>query len=147
MSLDCFEIFDDSITFTCRSVFSSLAQLISISRVEVSSRRSAGLPSARTAWRTHLLGQTLIVTEGRGWVQQGGQPVQSVRAASHADRVPYGLLAGVENTVHIEPLDSAENALQMSYYGAAFIVAFILFGTLLACRNRCAGGTRRHFDR
>jgi quercetin dioxygenase-like cupin family protein len=30
-------------------------------------------PSARTAWHTHPLGQTLIVTAGRGWVQfEGG---------------------------------------------------------------------------
>lgn len=31
-------------------------------------------PGARTAWHTHPLGQTLIVTAGRGWVQsQGGR--------------------------------------------------------------------------
>jgi quercetin dioxygenase-like cupin family protein len=29
-------------------------------------------PSARTAWHTHPLGQTLIVTAGAGWVQQEG---------------------------------------------------------------------------
>jgi quercetin dioxygenase-like cupin family protein len=30
-------------------------------------------PGARTAWHTHPLGQTLVVTEGIGWVQiQGG---------------------------------------------------------------------------
>ena len=29
-------------------------------------------PGARTAWHTHPLGQTLIVTEGRGWVQSEG---------------------------------------------------------------------------
>ena len=26
-------------------------------------------PGARTAWHTHPLGQTLIVTQGRGWLQ------------------------------------------------------------------------------
>jgi len=29
-------------------------------------------PGARTAWHTHPLGQTLIVTSGRGWVQALG---------------------------------------------------------------------------
>ena len=29
-------------------------------------------PGARTAWHTHPLGQTLIVTEGRWWVQSEG---------------------------------------------------------------------------
>ena len=31
-------------------------------------------PSARTAWHTHPLGQTLIVTVGCGWVQRDGGP-------------------------------------------------------------------------
>jgi quercetin dioxygenase-like cupin family protein len=35
-------------------------------------------PGARTAWHTHPLGQTLIVTSGRGWVQQWGGPVEEV---------------------------------------------------------------------
>jgi quercetin dioxygenase-like cupin family protein len=29
-------------------------------------------PGARTAWHTHPLGQTLIVTSGLGWVQREG---------------------------------------------------------------------------
>jgi len=36
-------------------------------------------PGARTAWHTHPLGQTLIVTAGVGWVQQWGQPRQQIR--------------------------------------------------------------------
>lgn len=35
-------------------------------------------PGARTAWHTHPLGQTLIVTFGRGWVQREGSPVAEV---------------------------------------------------------------------
>ena len=35
-------------------------------------------PGARTAWHTHPLGQTLIVTFGRGRVQREGGPVQEV---------------------------------------------------------------------
>lgn len=36
-------------------------------------------PGARTAWHTHPLGQTLIVTAGCGWVQLQGQPLQEIR--------------------------------------------------------------------
>jgi quercetin dioxygenase-like cupin family protein len=36
-------------------------------------------PGARTAWHTHPLGQTLIVTAGVGWVQQFGGQVQEIR--------------------------------------------------------------------
>jgi quercetin dioxygenase-like cupin family protein len=36
-------------------------------------------PAARTAWHTHPLGQTLIVTAGCGWVQREGGPVEEIR--------------------------------------------------------------------
>jgi len=36
-------------------------------------------PGARTAWHTHPLGQTLIVTSGLGWVQRDGGPVEEIR--------------------------------------------------------------------
>jgi quercetin dioxygenase-like cupin family protein len=36
-------------------------------------------PGARTAWHTHPLGQTLIVTSGLGWVQREGGPVEQIR--------------------------------------------------------------------
>jgi quercetin dioxygenase-like cupin family protein len=35
-------------------------------------------PGARSAWHTHPLGQILIVTDGVGWVQQWGGPVQVI---------------------------------------------------------------------
>lgn len=35
-------------------------------------------PGARTAWHTHPLGQTLIVTFGRGLVQHDGGPVEEI---------------------------------------------------------------------
>ena len=35
-------------------------------------------PGARTAWHTHPLGQTLIVTAGRGWVQEWGGPKKEI---------------------------------------------------------------------
>jgi len=36
-------------------------------------------PGARTAWHTHPLGQTLIVTAGSGWIRQWGGPIQEIR--------------------------------------------------------------------
>lgn len=35
-------------------------------------------PGARTAWHTHPLGQTLIVTAGSGRVQCQGEPIQEI---------------------------------------------------------------------
>jgi quercetin dioxygenase-like cupin family protein len=47
-----------------------------------SARAAAALvtfePGARTAWHTHPLGQTLIVTSGLGWVQREGGPVLEI---------------------------------------------------------------------
>jgi quercetin dioxygenase-like cupin family protein len=37
-------------------------------------------PGARTAWHTHPLGQTLIVTSGVGWTQCEGEPIVEIRA-------------------------------------------------------------------
>ena len=36
-------------------------------------------PGARTAWHTHPLGQTLIVTSGLGRVQLAGRPIEDIR--------------------------------------------------------------------
>ena len=36
-------------------------------------------PGARTAWHTHPLGQTLIVTAGCGLAQRSGGPVEEIR--------------------------------------------------------------------
>lgn len=36
-------------------------------------------PGARTAWHTHPLGQTLIVTSGCGRAQREGSPVEEIR--------------------------------------------------------------------
>jgi quercetin dioxygenase-like cupin family protein len=35
-------------------------------------------PGARTAWHTHPLGQTLIVTAGCGWAQREGGPKEEI---------------------------------------------------------------------
>ncbi len=36
-------------------------------------------PGARTAWHTHPLGQTLIITAGFGWAQRWGGPIEEIR--------------------------------------------------------------------
>ena len=36
-------------------------------------------PGARTAWHSHPLGQTLIVTSGLGWTQCWGGPKEEIR--------------------------------------------------------------------
>ena len=36
-------------------------------------------PGAQTAWHTHPLGQTLIVTAGSGWFQRWDDPIQDIR--------------------------------------------------------------------
>ena len=35
-------------------------------------------PGARTAWHTHPLGQTLIITAGNGWVQREGGKTEEI---------------------------------------------------------------------
>lgn len=35
-------------------------------------------PEARTAWHTHPLGQTLLVTAGQGRVQRDGGPIETI---------------------------------------------------------------------
>ncbi len=58
------------------------------------SRTSGGIvtfePGARSAWHTHPLGQVLIVTDGTGWVQQWGGPIQEIRKGDVV-RIPAGV--------------------------------------------------------
>ena len=48
------------------------------SHVRVSAVRFT--PSARTAWHSHAVGQTLYITDGRGLVQSRGGEVAEIRA-------------------------------------------------------------------
>ena len=41
-------------------------------------------PGARTAWHTHPIGQLLIITDGKGWVQEEGQPKREIKAGDVA---------------------------------------------------------------
>lgn len=36
-------------------------------------------PGARTAWHTHPVGQTLIITTGLGWIQREGESIVEVQ--------------------------------------------------------------------
>jgi quercetin dioxygenase-like cupin family protein len=50
-------------------------------------------PGARTAWHTHPLGQTLIVTTGCGWVQREGGPIEEIRPGDVVCFPPGGAIA------------------------------------------------------
>lgn len=58
------------------------------------SRTTGGLvtfqPGARTAWHSHPLGQTLIVTAGTGRIQQWGGPIEEIRPGDVV-RIPPGV--------------------------------------------------------
>ncbi|MGX9782933.1 (R)-mandelonitrile lyase [Janthinobacterium lividum] len=47
-------------------------------------------PGARTAWHTHPLGQTLVVTQGSGWVQHWQGPLQAL-AVGDVAWIPPGV--------------------------------------------------------
>jgi quercetin dioxygenase-like cupin family protein len=63
--------------------FTGSVRVQSLFDAQVPARSSGGQvtfqPGARSAWHTHPLGQILIVTDGVGWVQQWGGPVQVIR--------------------------------------------------------------------
>jgi quercetin dioxygenase-like cupin family protein len=63
--------------------FTGAVRLDPLFPVREPGRASAGSvtfePGARTAWHTHPLGQTLIITAGFGWVQREGGSIEEVR--------------------------------------------------------------------
>ncbi len=63
--------------------FTGAVRVDSPFRAEAPGRASGGHvtfePAARTAWHTHPLGQTLLVTSGTGRVQRWGGAVQEIR--------------------------------------------------------------------
>jgi len=63
--------------------FSGAVQVEELFPADDPSRTSSGKvtfePGARSAWHTHPLGQILIVTDGMGWIQQWGQPIEEIR--------------------------------------------------------------------
>ena len=69
-------------------------------------------PSARTAWHTHPLGQTLVVTSGVGLVQAEGGPIEEIRPGDVA-HIPGGVrhwhgalpTSSMTHIAILEPLD------------------------------------------
>jgi len=63
--------------------FTGSARVHSLLQANAPSRTSGAAVTfergARTAWHSHPLGQTLIVTAGTGWVQQAGTQAQVIR--------------------------------------------------------------------
>jgi 4-carboxymuconolactone decarboxylase len=63
--------------------FTGSVRIDSLFKTTAPARTSGGRvtfdPGARTAWHTHPLGQTLIVTAGTGRVQRWGDPVEEIR--------------------------------------------------------------------
>ena len=63
--------------------FSGSVRVDPVNRMDESGRVSCAYmtfePGARTAWHSHPLGQTLVVTAGCGRVQKWGEPVQEIR--------------------------------------------------------------------
>jgi 4-carboxymuconolactone decarboxylase len=63
--------------------FTGSARVDPLFRAQHPSRASGSFvtfePGARTAWHSHPVGQTLIVTAGAGWIQQWGGPIQEIR--------------------------------------------------------------------
>jgi quercetin dioxygenase-like cupin family protein len=64
--------------------FTGSVRIDTLSQTHEPSRVSCALvtfePGARSAWHWHPLGQTLVVTQGRGWVQSEGGPKVEIRA-------------------------------------------------------------------
>lgn len=46
-------------------------------------------PGGRTFWHAHAKGQTLVITDGTGWVQRRGGPVETVRSGDRVEFAPY----------------------------------------------------------
>lgn len=69
-------------------------------------------PGSRTAWHSHILGQTLIVTEGTGLVQRWGDPAETIRKGDVAWIPPHqkhwhgaSPESGMTHTAIVEHLD------------------------------------------
>ncbi|HLM80057.1 MAG TPA: cupin domain-containing protein [Terriglobales bacterium] len=73
-------------------------------------------PGARTAWHTHPLGQTLIVTAGCGRVQRWGGPIEEIRP---------------RDVVWFAPAPTAISFVFGGLSGATEIAAVVMFMLLL----------------
>ena len=60
-------------------------------------------PGARTAWHSHPLGQTLIVTAGLGLVQREGGPIEEIRPGDVVRFASYAPLLGRQGHTQWRP--------------------------------------------
>ncbi|ABQ28513.1 (R)-mandelonitrile lyase [Geotalea uraniireducens] len=74
--------------------FSGSVKIDTLFKAHEPARTTGGLvtfqPGARTAWHSHPLGQTLIVTAGTGRIQQWGGPIEEIRQGDVV-RIPPGV--------------------------------------------------------
>ena len=62
-------------------------------------------PGARTAWHTHPLGQTLIVTAGCGLAQRWGGPIEQIRPGDVVMLRPYNFFTTPKELADTSPSD------------------------------------------
>jgi quercetin dioxygenase-like cupin family protein len=87
-------------------------------------------PGARTAWHTHPLGQTLIVTSGCGWVQRERGSIEEIRPGDVVWFEPgekhwHGATAttamshiAIQEKVNGSPVDWMEQVSETDYRGS-----------------------------
>ena len=88
-------------------------------------------PGARTAWHTHPLGQTLIVTAGLGWAQRWGGPIEEIRPGdvvwfAPAEKHWHGATAqtamthiAIQEALNGSPVDWLEQVADEQYRGGS----------------------------
>lgn len=63
--------------------FTGNVRIDSLFSAEGGRRSNGGIvtfePGARTRWHTHPAGQTIVITQGLGWVRRNGGPVEEVK--------------------------------------------------------------------
>ena len=69
---------------------------------------------ARSAWHTHPFGQILIVTDGTGWIQQWGAPIEEIRKGD-----VIWIPAGVKHWHGATPSSATHIAIQEELNGKA----------------------------
>jgi quercetin dioxygenase-like cupin family protein len=86
-------------------------------------------PGARTAWHTHPLGQTLVVTSGVGWAQRWGGPREEIRPRdvvwfSPGEKHWHGATAttamthiAIQEKLNGKPVDWMEHVTDAQYAG------------------------------
>ncbi len=87
-------------------------------------------PGARTAWHTHPLGQTLVVTSGCGWVQREGCAIEEIHPGDvvwfepgekhwHGATAKTGMShIAIQEKVDGSPVDWMEQVSETDYRGS-----------------------------